>query len=553
MGEPPEITRRTMVGALAAAGALSLVRPAAGVAVALPTPSVWRRWVGWLAGGSTPVLATGRFVLVGVEWQGPREARIELRARALDGHWSPWAPASTLGHDPDGPSEGGRRDLLFGEPIWTGAADRLQLRSDRPVHGVRLALVNLTEPSGHAAGAAAALPQALPALDAGPGQPPIIARQAWAQGRARPRHRPEYGSVKLAFVHHTASPNGYGAGEVPAMLMAIFTYHVDVRGWWDIGYNFAVDRFGRIWEARAGGIDEPVIGAQAGGYNAESTGVAVLGDFMDVVPSKAAVRALERLVAWKLSLHGVPTSGQVTVVVAPDAAFYTPFGPGAHVSLPRVAGHRQGDTTDCPGNAFFARLPSIRPRITRLAGTAARITLESGEKAPTAGVAVPVSGRLALLTGAPVAQAPVELQQLERGEARTVLLTTTDSQGMWSTAITLQDNAVLRALHRPYPATLSDWREVEIAPAIALELVSTAPLRVSGTISPAKPHVTIEVYPASGHRAKPVAHKRLGVTNGSFQGKIEIHESGSFTLIARSHRDAANAPGASTPLAVSLP
>ncbi|HWD84107.1 MAG TPA: N-acetylmuramoyl-L-alanine amidase [Solirubrobacteraceae bacterium] len=512
-----------------------------------------RRWVGSLSGESEPVLAAGRFVLVGVEWHGPREARIELRAKAPNGRWSPWAVASTLGHDSDGSREGERGGPLFGEPIWTGTADRVQLRSDRPVHGVRLAFVGLTAPAASTAAAAAALPPALPVLDAGPGQPPIIARRAWAHGHARPRHKPEYGSIKLGFVHHTASPNGYGAGEVPAMLMAIYAYHVHVRGWWDIGYNFAVDRFGRIWEARAGGIDMPVIGAQAGGYNAESTGVAVLGDFMNVVPSKAAVGALERLLAWKLSLHGVPTSGHVTVVVARASASYTPFRPGAHVSLPRVAGHRQGDTTDCPGNAFFARLPSIRPRITRLAGTPARITLDTAPREATAGLAVSLSGQLTLLTDAPLAQGPVELQQLERDGARTVLLATTDSQGSWNTAITLRHNAALRALHRPHPATVSDWREISIAPAITLELVSTSPPRVSGTISPSKSHVTIDVYRAAKRLGKPVSHKRLAVANGSFQGKIEISQPGSFVLIARSHRDSTNAPGASTQLAISVP
>jgi hypothetical protein len=37
------------------------------------------------------------------------------------------------------------------------------------------------------------------------------------------------------------------------MLRAIFAFHRDVRGWNDIGYNFVIDAFGRIFEARAGG------------------------------------------------------------------------------------------------------------------------------------------------------------------------------------------------------------------------------------------------------------------------------------------------------------
>jgi hypothetical protein len=82
------------------------------------------------------------------------------------------------------------------------------------------------------------------------------------------------GSVQLAFVHHTVSPNGYASGDVPSILRSIFDYHRYVRGFHDIAYNFMIDAFGRIWEARAGGIDLPVIGAQAGGYNAVSTGAA---------------------------------------------------------------------------------------------------------------------------------------------------------------------------------------------------------------------------------------------------------------------------------------
>jgi len=37
------------------------------------------------------------------------------------------------------------------------------------------------------------------------------------------------------------------------MLRAIYVFHRYVNGWNDIGYNFVIDLYGRIFEARAAG------------------------------------------------------------------------------------------------------------------------------------------------------------------------------------------------------------------------------------------------------------------------------------------------------------
>jgi hypothetical protein len=550
-GEGSIVTRRTLLGAAAAAGAASLISPPSGLARPGGVPSpVCARWVGELVGRSARILAPRAFALVGVQWSGAPGAHIDLRAQAPDGRWSPWVTASILGHDGDGRLTGDQR---FGEPLWTGPAVAVELRSDRTAHDVRLHFVSVRAAPG--AEAAAGLPLAAPRLDAGPGQPPIIARRAWAAGAAEPRHAPEYGTVKLAFVHHTVNPNGYGAAEVPAMLRAIFDYHVYVRGFWDIAYNFIVDAYGRIWEARAGGVDMAVIGAQAGGYNAESTGVAMLGDFMSVVPAARAVAALERLLAWKLSLHGLPSYGRVTVVVDPAGAVYTPFAPGAHVSLPRVAGHRDGCTTDCPGNALYDELPSLRPRITALAGTPATLSLVGPPAALLPGAQATIAGRLESLSGAPLAGAPIELQQLAAGGAGavTIAATTTASDGSWSFTQAVERNTVLRALHRPYPASVSDWALVAVAPVIALQLQSASPLVVSGTITPPLRQVTVDVYQAAGSRARPLASRRVKVTGGRFRSRLPVRRPGSYVVIARSAPTARMAGGTSPPLSVSVP
>ena len=237
-----------------------------------------------------------------------------------------------------------------------------------------------------------ALEFATPILPTGGGQPPIVAREAWARGRCTPRVTPEYGSVQLAFVHHTENPNGYAPSEVPAMLRAIFLFHRDTNGWNDIGYNFVIDRFGRVWEARAGGIDEPVTGAQAGGYNYCSTGIAVLGEYGGVPISPAARAALVRLLAWKLALHGTPVAGRVVVRVNPAGAVYSRFPANARVSLPRVAGHRDADSTECPGNAFYGELPDVRLSAARTQGTPAQLTLAQQAVTPTTPVATPAPG-----------------------------------------------------------------------------------------------------------------------------------------------------------------
>ncbi len=542
------ITRRAALGAAAGLGAGLLLEPVAGLAQTVAgSGSVFSRAVGSFSGISPPLRAPRRFSLVGIQWSKPAGARIELRTRGADGRWGPWAIASVLGHEPDTVRD---RSRLFGEPIWTGPALTVQLRSSEPVSG---AVLHFVAGRTDLASVAAALPLASPVLAAGPGQPPIIARAGWAGDHAPPVVPPSYATVKLAFVHHTETPNGYGSGQVPSILTSIYDYHRFARGYNDIAYNFMIDAYGRIWEARAGGIDLPVLGAHAGGYNAVSTGVAVIGSFMDVVPSAAAIVTLERFLAWKLSLHGLPASGRVTVVVNPSDAFYTPFAPGAHVSLPRIAGHRDGDLTDCPGDALYARLPSIRARAGALAIDKARVSLNAPSSTLVAGATISLSGRLASFSGQAIATAPIELQQIGSGGRETTLQTaTTGADGSWNASLTLTDNAILRALHRPAPATVSALAFVALAPKVTLTLASMTPLQVAGTVTPGKRRVTVDIYRLQGAHRQLFASKRVTVRQGQFASRLTIRRAGRYVLIARTSADASNVAGASPPVTITV-
>ena len=106
-----------------------------------------------------------------------------------------------------------------------------------------------------------------------------MTRAQWGADEAYRSGPPSYGVVRCAFVHHTVNANTYTRAQAPALVRGIYYYHTQVNGWRDIGYNFLIDRFGTIYEGRYGGVAKAVIGAQVLGFNAMSTGVALIGTF----------------------------------------------------------------------------------------------------------------------------------------------------------------------------------------------------------------------------------------------------------------------------------
>ena len=83
-------------------------------------------------------------------------------------------------------------------------------------------------------------------------------------------------SIKGSVVHHTVNSNSYAEEDVPRLLRGIYAYHVDGNGWCDVGCNFFVDRFGRLFEGRYGGVSKNVVGAQAQGFNSQTVGISSL-------------------------------------------------------------------------------------------------------------------------------------------------------------------------------------------------------------------------------------------------------------------------------------
>ncbi len=309
---------------------------------------------------SAPEPAHG-VVVTGATWTGRAPAGLALDVRTrIFGTWSGWTslPYDT-DHGPSPRSAEAAHDRPGTDPFVAGHVDHVQLRvtSDSGVlpAGLALAVIDpgASQPvdvtslkESTTRSAAAASPAATVPLGPGTATPPpaINSRAAWGADERLRDCCVEYGEVHAGFVHHTVNANDYTRAEVPAILRGIYAYHTQSRGWRDIGYNFLIDRFGRIWEGRYGGVALPVVGAHTLNYNENSFAGSAIGNFDIVRPSAAMIDAYARLFAWKLSLHGVrPHTRQKVAGTTFDA----------------ISGHRDAAQTACPGRYLYAQIPTI--------------------------------------------------------------------------------------------------------------------------------------------------------------------------------------------------
>ncbi|MFJ4818386.1 N-acetylmuramoyl-L-alanine amidase [Streptomyces sp. NPDC088801] len=196
-------------------------------------------------------------------------------------------------------------------------------------------------------------------------RPGIVTRRGWGANEGLRESGFRYTKkVKAAFVHHTASGNNYRCSQVPSLIRSIYRYHVKSMGWRDIGYNFLIDKCGKIYEGRAGGVAKPVLGAHTLGFNSNSMGIAVLGSYGAKKPSKSAVKAVARLTAWKLGLYRVNPKGKTYL----KSAGSNLHRKGKKVRLNVISGHRDGFKTECPGRKLYGKLGSARSKAARYQG-----------------------------------------------------------------------------------------------------------------------------------------------------------------------------------------
>ena len=193
-----------------------------------------------------------------------------------------------------------------------------------------------------------------------PGQPPvIIGRAQWGADEAMTCGSTVYDNgVRAAVVHHTAGSNDYAPEDSAGIIRSIYEYHTRTLGWCDIAYNALVDKYGQVFEGRAGGIDRPVEGAHTGGFNENTWGVAMIGDFETVPPTPVQLRTTGRLLGWRLGLDHVDPLGNVALTSAGGS--FTHFAGGSPPTLPTIFTHRDVGNTECPGDAAYAQMGLLR-------------------------------------------------------------------------------------------------------------------------------------------------------------------------------------------------
>ena len=191
------------------------------------------------------------------------------------------------------------------------------------------------------------------------GMPRVITRAGWgANENSRCRNATYDDSMKATTVHHTAGSNNYSEAQAAGIVRGVYHYHAQTLGWCDVGYNAMVDKYGNIYEGRYGGLDKNVQGAHAGGFNKNTWGISMLGDYSSVQPTQAMINSVGNMLGWRHKVAGVDPKGTTTLTSA--GSHYAKYPYGTQVKLPNIFAHRDVGNTTCPGNAGYAQMDNIR-------------------------------------------------------------------------------------------------------------------------------------------------------------------------------------------------
>lgn len=278
-----------------------------------------------------------------ISWMAPDAGtdRVEYRALEMDtNRWTRWQPVEVTFREADAYNA----RVLFEDPVEAvevQGGDHLQrvefsVQSEVTARRTPLDAENAEQPQ-HALACSEQDPYLTlpdPARFDDPQLPDelVTPRDGWgAIAPERVCRRAEQ-PARTTF-HHTAIPADSGDDPTRA-IRQVQSYHLNERGWCDIGYHFLIAEDGEIFE---GSAKPHRLAAHVGGDNEGNVGIALIGDFTAGSPTDAQLEAATRLLNWLHRAYDIP------------------------LRRAAVRGHHEwpGQYTSCPGDEFQPVLDDI--------------------------------------------------------------------------------------------------------------------------------------------------------------------------------------------------
>lgn len=255
------------------------------------------------------------------------DIQLEARGIAPDGSAGPWIPLSLTWQE-----DALRVAKAELNTISTGAQIRIPVSAAPMIQELTLSALVPEPGTTDLAKVQGALPEYL----AGAG---VRSRAEWG---AMPTRCTDLDGPKTRMaVHHTVSPRSSSAGYA-ARLRQIQAFHMDTRGWCDVGYTFLVTEDGTVWEGRP----MRFVGAHVFGNNSGNIGMSFVGCFHtsgcgglgDTNPPALMIDGAARALGALAKEHGIS------------------------ISATSLKGHRDHPDagTTCPGDYLHAQLGKIR-------------------------------------------------------------------------------------------------------------------------------------------------------------------------------------------------
>jgi hypothetical protein len=163
-----------------------------------------------------------------------------------------------------------------------------------------------------------------------------ISRNNWAKGQPIPKHMNRMLPTRYITIHHDGMGSFTSTSKSSAALRleSIRRSHLRRDGgrWGDIGYHFAIDPAGRLWQAR------PLTwqGAHVRAKNEGNIGVVVLGNFEQQSVNRAQIASVTSTLQTLMKKYNVPVS--------------------------KVRTHQEWAATACPGKNLQQSMVGIRGR-----------------------------------------------------------------------------------------------------------------------------------------------------------------------------------------------